>query len=110
MENKPDVKNDIVFWELGVLLKEFVESKSIPTDNITDELEKNFRKIEKQIRTEGLRKDKIPLPTWRYKDQNKKKMKECSHCKIIRFTSNSKCSVCQNELTLSTVKLHTTDF
>ena len=48
---RTDVKNDIVFWELGVLLKEFEKSKSISPDNITDELIKNFRKIEKRIRT-----------------------------------------------------------
>ncbi len=72
---RPDVKNDVVFWELGVLLKEFEKSKSISTDNITDELNKNFRKIEKRIRSDGIRKGKEPLSTWLYKDQNSKEKK-----------------------------------
>ena len=75
---RPDVKNDMVFWELGVLLKEFIDSKSIPEDNVADELNKNFKKIEKKIRSEGIRKGKEPLPTWLYKDQRTKQMKEQS--------------------------------
>tara|TARA_B100000686_G_scaffold293500_1_gene323056 strand:+ start:2470 stop:3513 length:1044 start_codon:yes stop_codon:yes gene_type:complete len=81
--SRPDVKNDMVFWELGVLLKEFVNSKSIPDDNITDELNKNFKKIEKKIRSEGIRKGKESLPTWLYKDQNSGKMKEQSETWVL---------------------------
>ena len=80
---RPDVKNDIVFWELGVLLNEFVESKSIPQDNIADELRKNFKRVEKKIRSEGIRKGKENLPTWLYKDQKSKKMKEQSETWVL---------------------------
>jgi len=76
--DRQEVKNDIVFWELGILLKEFVELKSISEDKIIDELNKNFKKIEKKIRSEGLRKGKDSLQTWKYMDQNTKKMKEQS--------------------------------
>ena len=80
---RPDVKNDMVFWGLGLLLKEFVNSKSIPEDNIADELNKNFKKIEKKIRSEGIRKGKEPLPTWLYIDQRTKQMKEQSETWVI---------------------------
>lgn len=70
--DRPEAKKHILFWELAVLLKEFVDSNSIPEDNITEELESNFRKIEKKIRSDGKRKGKSPLPTWMYKNQSVK--------------------------------------
>jgi len=70
--DRTEVRKHIVFWELGVLLKEFVDLKSIPTDTIHDELDKNFRRIEKKIRSDGKRKGKNSLPSWMYKNQSVK--------------------------------------
>ena len=70
--DRTEVKEHIVFWELGLLLKKFIDSKSIPLDNVHDELEKNFRKIEKKIRSDGKRKDMDSLPSWLYKNQTVK--------------------------------------
>lgn len=74
--DRPEVKEHILFWELGLLLKEFVDSNSIPADNVNQELENNFRKIEKKIRSEGIRKGKEPLPSWEYKNHFTKRMQE----------------------------------
>ena len=47
--DRTEVREHIVFWELGVLLKEFVDLESISSDDLHDELDNNFRKIEKKI-------------------------------------------------------------
>lgn len=70
--DRVEIKNHMVFWELGISLKEFIEIESIPEDRIHDELEKNFRKIEKKIRSVGIRKGKKNLPSWKYKNQTVK--------------------------------------
>ena len=70
--DRTEVKKHIVFWKLGELLREFVELELIKKDNIREELEKNFRKIEKKIRSDGIRKEKTPLPSWEYKNQTVK--------------------------------------
>ena len=70
--DRTEVREHIVFWELGILLKEFVDIESFPPEKIHDELEINFRKIEKKIRSEGIRKGKNPLPSWEYKNQTVK--------------------------------------
>ncbi|MGY5149578.1 MAG: hypothetical protein ACW9W3_05905 [Candidatus Nitrosopumilus sp. bin_68KS] len=67
--DRTEVREHIVFWELGVLLKEYVDLESIPADNIHDELDNRFRKIEKKIRSDGIRKGMKPLPSWQYKNQ-----------------------------------------
>jgi len=66
---RTEVRNHIVFWELGILLKEFVDLKSISSELAHDELDKNFRRIEKKIRRDGNRKGKNPLQSWDYKNQ-----------------------------------------
>ncbi len=83
--DRTEVKKHIVFWELAELVKEFVNLESIPKDNIHDELEKYFRKIEKKIRSDGIRKGKKPLPSWEYKNQTVKppKMQEPSMTWIL---------------------------
>ena len=81
--DRPEVKKHILFWELGILLKEFVDSNSIPADNVNQELENNFRKIEKKIRSEGIRKGKDPLPSWEYKNQFTKLMQEPAYTWIL---------------------------
>jgi len=70
--DRTEVREHIVFWELGVLLKEFVDLESISSDNLHDELDNNFRKIEKKIRSEGNRKGKKSLSSWEYKNQTVK--------------------------------------
>lgn len=67
-----EVKEHIVFWELGILLKEFVDLESFHPEKIHEDLQINFRKIEKKIRSEGIRKEKSPLPSWEYKNQTVK--------------------------------------
>jgi len=69
---RTETREHIAFWELGILIKEFVDSNSISSENIHDELEKNFRKIEKKIRSDGKRKGKKPLASWEYKNQSVK--------------------------------------
>ena len=59
--DRNEVRKHIVFWELGILLKEFVVSNSISLDIVHDELDKNFRRIEKKIRSDGNRKGMSPL-------------------------------------------------
>lgn len=78
--DRTEVREHIVFWELGVLLREFVKSASILPDNVNEELEKNFKQIEKKIRSDGIRRGKEPLPSWEYKNQTVKppKMQEPS--------------------------------
>ena len=78
--DRVEVREPTVFWELGVLLKKFVDFESIPLENIHTEFDKNFRTIEKKIRSEGKRKGKDPLPSWAYKNQTVKppKMQEPS--------------------------------
>jgi|SRR3989338_6670719 len=81
--DRTEVKDHMVFWELGLLLKEFVNSKSISLDDASEELENNFRKIEKKIRTEGKRNGKKPFPSWEYKNQSTKRMQEPDYTWIL---------------------------
>lgn len=78
-----EMKVHILYWELGLLLKEFVDCKSISSDNINEELENNFREIEKKIRSDGTRKGNKPFPSWEYKDQRTKKMREPGYTWIL---------------------------
>lgn len=78
--DRTEVRKHIVFWELGILLKEYVESEFIPCEKSHDELDIIFREIEKKIRNTGTRKGKDPLPSWKYKNQTVKppRMQETS--------------------------------
>ena len=56
--DRTEVREHIVFWELGMLLKEFVDLESIPTDNIHDELEKNLEKLKRKSEVKETEKEK----------------------------------------------------
>jgi hypothetical protein len=66
--DRHEIKNHVVFWELGLLVQKFLNSHSISEDYEQDELEKNFRNMEKKIRSVGKRKGKDDLPSWKYKN------------------------------------------
>lgn len=70
--DRVEVKEHMVFWELGLLIKEFLDFKSIPESDIEDALDINFRTLEKKIRSVGTRKGKTSLPSWKYKNQTVK--------------------------------------
>lgn len=70
-----DMREHSLYWELGILVKQFVDLNKIPDDRVNDFLSTEFRGIEKEIRNEGKRKGKEPFPTWFMESKQAKKIK-----------------------------------
>jgi len=64
-----------LYWELGILVKQFVDLNKIPDDHVSDFLLRNFRELEKEIRDAGKRKGKESFPTWFMENKQTKKIK-----------------------------------
>ncbi len=59
-----DMREHKLYWELGVLVKQFVDLSGVLDERISDFILKNLKDIERQIRNEGKRKGKKHFPTW----------------------------------------------
>lgn len=70
-----DMREHGLYWELGILVKQFVDLNKIPNDHVNDFLSTEFRELEKEIRNEGKRKGKEPFPTWFMESKQAKKIK-----------------------------------
>jgi len=70
-----DMRNSHLYWELGVLVKQFINSYKVSDEKIIDFIDTKLREIEKKIRHAGKRKGKESFDSWFTENKQTKKIK-----------------------------------